>query len=95
MVWGCVTEKGVGRLHRVVGNMDASQYVEILNKSLLGTLKDHRFKKSAVIFQQDGDPKHRSKMATEWFIKKKVKLLDWAPSSPDMNIIEHIWGYIE
>ena len=34
--------KGCGRLHRVVGSMDASQYVEKLNKSLLGTLKDHR-----------------------------------------------------
>ena len=38
MVWGCITSRGFGRLHRVKGNMDQFQYVEILEQSLLGTL---------------------------------------------------------
>src|SRR6202012_1419647 len=40
-VWGCITWKGVGRLHCIVGNMDKHQYVEILETSLLGSLRDH------------------------------------------------------
>ena len=30
-----------------------------------------------------------------WLKKNKVHLLeDWPPKSPDMNIIENVWGYL-
>ena len=41
MVWGCITPWGVGRLHRIKGNMDSKQYCSILEQSLLGTLHDY------------------------------------------------------
>ena len=25
----------------------------------------------------------------------RIKVLDWVPSSPDMNIIEHVWDQME
>lgn len=40
MVWGCITWHGTGRLHRVDGKMDATQYRQILKESLLGSLWD-------------------------------------------------------
>jgi hypothetical protein len=43
----------------------------------------------------DNDPKHRSKVAEEWFRAKNVKRLPWAPSSPNMNIIEHVWDQLD
>jgi hypothetical protein len=95
MVWGCITPHGVGRLHRVTGRMDATQYVEILNKSFLGTLKDYGIKRKDVYFQQDNDPKHTSKTAKLWFTTKKVDVLPWPASSPDMNIIEHVWDHLD
>ena len=64
--------------------------VDILQQSLLGTLKDQKLKKigeGKVIFQQDNDPKHTSHIARDWFQKRKVTVLLWLPSSPDMNII--------
>ena len=30
-----------------------------------------------------------------WLSSKRLKLLDWAPSSPDMNIIEHVWNRLD
>ncbi len=27
--------------------------------------------------------------------KKQIDLLPWAPSSPDMNIIEHVWDHLD
>ena len=95
MVWGCITPYGVGRLHRVVGRMDAIQYVQILSESLMGTLKDHRIKKRDIYFQQDNDPKHTSIAARTWFTSKRVDVLPWAACSPDMNIIEHVWGHLD
>jgi len=47
------------------------------------------------IFQQDNDPKHRCKVAEAWFQSKNVKRLPWPPSSPDMNIIEHVWDQLD
>lgn len=98
MVWGCVTGRGMGRIHRIEGIMCGPDYVEILDKQYLSTLKDLKLRRSGkegVIFQQDNDPKHRSKVAKNWFWTKNVKRLSWPPSSPDMNIIEHVWDQLD
>ena len=98
MVWGMITAKGMGRLHRIDGIMCGPDYVEILDKQFLGTLKDLKIRRSGkegLIFQQDNDPKHISKVAQEWFRIKNVKKLSWPPSSLDMNIIEHVWDQLD
>lgn len=98
MVWGMITAKGMGRLHRIEGIMCGPDYVQILDKQFLGTLRDLKLRrtgKEGLIFQQDNDPKHRCKVAEEWFRQKNVKWLPWAPSSLDMNIIEHVWDQLD
>jgi transposase len=47
MVWGCITGEGMGRLHHIEGIMNGPGYVDILQQSLLGTLKDQKLKKTA------------------------------------------------
>jgi hypothetical protein len=95
MVWGCLTPNGAGRLHRVQGKMNAAQFCDILDESLLGTLSDHSLQPSDIVFQQDSDPKHTSRHASNWFHDHDMKILRWAPSSPDMNIIEHAWDELD
>jgi len=98
MVWGCISARGMGRLHRIEGTMKAVDYVAILEEQYLGSLTDlglQRTGNSSAIFQQDNDPKHRSKLTSAWFLKKRIKTLPWAPSSPDMNIIEHVWDQVD
>jgi hypothetical protein len=95
MVWGCITATGLGRLCRIDGNMDMKLYCEILGDEFLGTLSDLDIKKKDIYFQQDNDPKHTSKMATSWFQKNKIDKLNWPANSPNMNIIEHAWDYLD
>lgn len=95
MVWGCITPVGFGRLYRIEGNMNAEMYCGILEEAFLGTLRDHGLAADDIIFQQDNDRKHTSKLAKKWFSRNNITTLDWPPNSPDMNAIEHAWGELE
>ncbi|KAG8716700.1 hypothetical protein FRC09_015339, partial [Ceratobasidium sp. 395] len=95
MVWGCITWKGVGRLHRIDGIMNAVKYTEILKEELLGTLKDQRLRAHDVTFQRDNDPKHTSRLASGWLESKGIQVLPWPSNSLDMNIIEHVWSHLD
>ena len=53
-------------------NMDAKQYISILEESLLGTLKNFKKEPSEIIFQQDGDLKHTSRLAKNWLASKHI-----------------------
>jgi len=50
---------------------------------------------SSIVFIHDNDPKHKSAFTQGWLQDHNIHVLPWAPSSPDMNIIEHAWEHVD
>ena len=88
LVWGCFSKNDVGELVEITGIMTGQSYVSILKENL-----DKSAEKMGMltfVLQQDNNPKHKSRVATEFFNNSNIELLEWPVQSSYLNPKEHL-----
>lgn len=44
------------------------------------------------MLMHDGSSVHRSNATQKWLADHQIECLDWPAKSPDLNVIENVWG---
>ena len=89
MVWGCMFATGVGKICFLKRLINAAIYHDALDYFLIIYIED-KFGNKEFIFQHDLAPPQTVKSTKEWFMEKKIPVLDWPTNSPDTNPIENL-----
>ena len=92
IVWGMISSAGVGPTVRFNGNINASDYKELLRQNALPHLR--KVTVETPIFMQDNALCHKAKTVLSFLEEKGIAVMKWLPQSPDMNTLENIWKII-
>ncbi len=90
MVWAGIGYGGKTNIVVIKGRSNAEDYRNYISDQF--KTFDKKIGGRSWIFQHVNASIHKAKSTIEWLKSKKYRIFPWPARSPDMNIIENLWG---
>ncbi|CAF3183212.1 unnamed protein product [Rotaria socialis] len=93
-IWGGISDVCTTNTRIYTENMNGQLYCDVLQKEVKQFLAKTPTT-AKMVFQQDLAPWYTSNIVKEKIVKLKLNMLEWVPTSPDLNRIEMLWSILD
>lgn len=92
MIWGAISSRGQVGLQVLEGKQTSQKYLDLFQRqvnNIAALFPDQQW-----TFQHDNAPIHTGRVVRTWLTDNNIDVLEWPALSPDLNIIENLWGWM-